>query len=302
MGYDKFVFHLIVKQRYFHKPTYRSLRKALLALRDQINFYRIDKLGIPHLSCGLGKLDWTEVQKIIHETFRDSRVELTVFTLQTPLERTASGDQTVAVDLQKGQTTNTGINQVLTWVRKQSRPPRSHLQGLPRDVWKMWNLFDELTIRFYWPGYKRDVEVFVASCFVCQKRNSPTKKHIHSLRAWEPSFPFSTVGIDFLGPLPPSAGNQYMLLIGDHFTKRHEAIALPDQSALTTAKALMDHWITRFGCPESLHSDQGRNFEAKLFTSLTKLLRLDKTRTTAFHPQSNAVIERTNRTLLNMLA
>ena len=64
----------------------------------------------------------------------------------------------------------------------------------------------------------------------------------------------------------------------------------------------MDHWITRFGCPESLHSDQGRNFEVKLFTSLTKLLQLDKTRTTAFHPQSNAVIERTNRTLLNMLA
>ena len=52
LGHDKFVFHLIVKPRYFHKPTYRSLRKALLALRDQMNFYRIDKLGIPHLSCG----------------------------------------------------------------------------------------------------------------------------------------------------------------------------------------------------------------------------------------------------------
>ena len=161
---------------------------------------------------------------------------------------------------------------------------------------------EKVRSRFYWPGHKRDVEVFVASCFVCQKRNSPTKKHIHSLRACKPSFPFSTVGIDFLGPLPHSVGNQYTLLIGDHFTKWHEAVALPDQSAPTTAKALVDHWITRFGCPESLHSDQGRNFEAKLFTSLTKLLQLDKTRTSAFDPQSNAVIERTNRTLLNMLA
>ena len=60
--------------------------------------------------------------------------------------------------------------------------------------------------------------------------------------------------------------------------------------------------MTRFGCPESLHSDHGRNFEAKLFKSVTKMLQLDKTPTTAFHPQSNAVIERTNRTLLNMLA
>ena len=147
LGHDKFVFHLIVKPRYFHKPTYRSLRKAILALRDQMNFYRIDKLGIPHLSCGLDKLDWTEVQKVIHETFKDSKLELTVFTLETPRERTTSGDQNTAVGLQKAQTTDTGINQVLTWVRKQSRPPRSHLQGLPRDVWKMWNLFDELTIR-----------------------------------------------------------------------------------------------------------------------------------------------------------
>ena len=106
-----------------------------------MNFYRIDKLGIPHLSCGLDKLDWTEVQKLIHETFRDSKLEITVFTLKTPLERTTSGDQTRTVDLQKTQTTDTGINQIKTWVRKQSRLPRSHLQGLPRNVWKTWNFF-----------------------------------------------------------------------------------------------------------------------------------------------------------------
>ena len=112
-----------------------------------MNIYKIDKLGIPHLSCGLDKLDWTEVQKIIHETFRASKLELTVFTLKTPFERTISGDQTTAVDLQKAQLTDTEFNQVKTWVRKQSRPPRSHSQGLPRNVSKMWNLFDELTIR-----------------------------------------------------------------------------------------------------------------------------------------------------------
>ena len=144
--------------------------------------------------------------------------------------------------------------------------------------------------------------MIVACCFICQKRNSPTKKHIYSLRAWKPSFSFSTIGIDFLGRLPPSAGNQYILLIGDHFTKWHEAIALPDQSALTTAKALMDHWIKRFGYTESLDSDNRRKFQAKLFTSITKLLLLDKTCTTAFHLQSSTVFDRKNRTLLNMLA
>ena len=79
-------------------------------------------------------------------------------------------------------------------------------------------------------------------------------------------------------------------------------IALPDQSAPTTAKAVVDHWITCFCCLHSLDSNQRRNFEANFFTILTKLLQLDKTRATVFHPQLKAVIERTNRTLLNLLA
>ena len=77
---------------------------------------------------------------------------------------------------------------------------------------------------------------------------------------------------------------------------------LPDQTASTTANALLQHWICRFGCPYSIHSDQGRNFESKIFKLLMQSLEIEKTRTTAFRPQSNAVIERMNRTLQNMLA
>ena len=105
-----------------------------------------------------------------------------------------------------------------------------------------------------------------------------------------------------MGTLPMSNGNKHILVIGDHFTKWYEAIPLPDQTAVTTANALVDHWISRFGCPHSLHSDQGRNFESKLFEQLMQLLEMDKNRTTPFHPQSNAVIERMNKTLQNMLA
>ena len=41
---DDFVFHVIVKLRCFHKPTYRSLRKALLAFLHHMFFYHIDEL------------------------------------------------------------------------------------------------------------------------------------------------------------------------------------------------------------------------------------------------------------------
>ena len=136
----------------------------------------------------------------------------------------------------------------------------------------------------------------------CQKRSGPPKKYRHSFIEWQASYPFDHIGIDFMGPLPMSNGNKHILVIGDHFTKWYWAIPLLDQTAVSTANVLVDHWINRFGCPHSLHSDQGRNFESKLLEQLLHFLKVDKTRTTPFHPQSNAVIERLKKTLQNMLA
>ena len=161
---------------------------------------------------------------------------------------------------------------------------------------------EKIKQRFYWPGLQEDTKLFVSRCPECQKRSGPPKKYHHALVEWQASYPFHHIGIDFMGPLPLSNGNKHILVIGDHFTKWYEAIPLPNQTAITTANALVDHWISRFGCPHSLHSDQGRNFESKLFEQLMQLLEMDKTRTTPFHPQSNAVIERMNKTLQNMLA
>ena len=161
---------------------------------------------------------------------------------------------------------------------------------------------EKLRTRFYWPGHNKDVSVFVSSCLVCQQRNSSKQKHRHSLVNWPSSFPFAHIGIDFLGPFPVSNGNSYIALFGDHFTKWYEAVPLSDQTTEKTANALLEHWISRFGVPVSIYTDQGRNFESKLFQSLIQSLQIDKTQTTSFHPQSNAVIERMKRTLLNMLA
>ena len=95
-----------------------------------------------------------------------------------------------------------------------------------------------------------------------------------------------------MGHLLLSNGNNHIIVIRDHITKWYEAIPLSDQTAATTANALVDQGISRFGCPHSLHSDPGRNSESKLFKHLGQLLEMDKTRTTHFHPQSNAVVER----------
>ena len=161
---------------------------------------------------------------------------------------------------------------------------------------------EKIKQRVHWPGMQEDTKLFVSRCPECQKRSGPPKKYHHSLIEWQASYPFHHIGIDFMGPLPMSNGNKHILVIGDHFTKWYEAIPLPDQTAVTTANALVDHWISRFGCPHSLHIDQGRNFVSKLFEKLKQLLEMDKTGTTPFNLQSNAVIEKMNKTLQNMLA
>lgn len=88
----------------------------------------------------------------------------------------------------------------------------------------------------------------------------------------------------------------------DYFTKWPEASALPDQEAETVADALVEGMFCRFGVPDIIHSDQGRNFESRVFAALCDRLNMQKTRTTPLHPQSDGLVERFNRTMQQQLA
>ena len=103
-----------------------------------------------------------------------------------------------------------------------------------------------------------------------------------------------------MGHLPLPNGNQHLLSIGDHFSLWYEAIPLTDQTASTTATALFEKWLCPFGCPHSIDNDQGRI--SNIFKSLKQALQVDKTRTTAFWPRSNAVVDRMNHTMQSTIA
>lgn len=70
-----------------------------------------------------------------------------------------------------------------------------------------------------------------------------------------------------------------------------------DITAETVAKNVYDGWISRFGCPLRLTTDQGRQFESNLFSKLMELLGIRKNRTTPYHPQCNGAVERWHRSL-----
>lgn len=157
--------------------------------------------------------------------------------------------------------------------------------------------------RFYWPGMQKDAERWCRTCEACATRKTAPKKNHSPLQTIQAGYPMQVVGVDIMGPLPESeAGNLYVLVASDYFTKWVEVYAIPNQEAITIAKKLTDEMFCRFSPPEQLHSDQGRQFESDLIKEICKLLNIRKTRTTPYHPQCDGLVERFNRTLLDMLA
>ena len=97
-------------------------------------------------------------------------------------------------------------------------------------------------------------------------------------------------------------GYRYIPVVCDYFTKYTEAYPLKDKTAHSVADALMDIWLPRYGFPLFLHSDQGKEFDNAMIHKLSELLGTVKTKTTPYHPRSDGLVERFNRTLLAMLA
>ena len=115
--------------------------------------------------------------------------------------------------------------------------------------------------------------------------------------------PFEKVSWDIMGPLPASEqGHKYILVVTDLFTKWVEAFPLHDTTSTTLASVLVDEVIARYGVPAYLHSDQGPNLCSEVIQTICKLLGMERTRTSAYHPQGNGQVERFNRTLEAMLA
>ena len=150
----------------------------------------------------------------------------------------------------------------------------------------------------FWVNVKDDVRRYVECVTVVLRKlpKAPMKEYVTGSA-------MERITKDILGPLDRTAsGKKYILCITCAFTKWTEAYALANIEAKTVAKKIVEEWICHYGVPMIIHTDQGRQFEAKLFQELCQLLGVQKTRTTALRPQANGQVERFNRTLSVMLS
>ena len=157
---------------------------------------------------------------------------------------------------------------------------------------------NRITLSWYWPGLTADVRRLVKSCEKCQVakhgRNhaSKSRQYLHTGRPWQ------KVAIDLVGPMPRTRkGNKWILVLTDHFTRWQDALAITEATTPVIANMLDERVFSYLGLPESIHSDQGAQFESCLMKELCALWNIDHSRTTPYHPQGNGVVERLNRGL-----
>ena len=150
---------------------------------------------------------------------------------------------------------------------------------------------------FVWHNAKKDISHLARACLACQ--TSKVQKHTrHPVQVFEaPSGRFGHVHVDIVGPLPISQGCRYLFTMVDRWTRWPEAVPMTDITAESCVSAMMNGWISRFGSPEVITTDRGRQFTSGLWQSFVRLLGSFAPKTTSYHPQANGMVERFHRSL-----
>ena len=155
---------------------------------------------------------------------------------------------------------------------------------------------------FYWPSLPLDCLHLVRNCVTCAKNRIKLRKAVKRVELFPAKAPLEFVSIDLLGPLLRTRrGHEHLLVITDRFSKLVRTVPMKRITAGDVAKAFVTYWIFVYGPPVKVLSDNGKQFTAKFFMDVCRILGVKNVFTTTYHPQTNGQAERFNRTILTAL-
>ncbi|GFS94165.1 retrovirus-related Pol polyprotein from transposon 297 [Trichonephila clavipes] len=155
----------------------------------------------------------------------------------------------------------------------------------------------------YFLYMRKFIDQYVSTCHRCQINNNKNALPADWLIPIVSNYPNEIVTLDLLGPYPVSRvrRNRYVLVITDHFSKWAEIIPLKKASARVIADNFFDNYISRFGAPIKLISDNGPQFISNIFEKLSERLGIRHVKTVVYRPQANRT-ERVNHDLVQIIA
>lgn len=152
-----------------------------------------------------------------------------------------------------------------------------------------------------WKYMRKHVRQFIQQCPVCQKlreHHREIKTHPFTTASY---MPMDVLNIDTIGPVAKDAlGNEYIIVIIDCFTRWVELFGVPDTSALSAARALLQH-TGRFGTPGVIRSDRGSQYVNNIIAEYSSLVVTTMEHTLAYSKEENAIVERCNKEVMRHL-
>lgn len=164
-------------------------------------------------------------------------------------------------------------------------PPLAMHPGIHRT-------YENLRGMFYWPNMLQDVRHYVERCLTCQQSRGVAQR-VPMAEAPLALYPLERVSMDILDV--SQAPMKWALTIVDQHTRFIQIVPMKDITASRVHQAFLDHWVTYFGPPRIIQTDNGRQFIAQIFNELVELLQSSHHFTIRYHPQANGLVERTNR-------
>ncbi|GFX71021.1 transposon Tf2-6 polyprotein [Trichonephila clavipes] len=139
----------------------------------------------------------------------------------------------------------------------------------------------------YFPYMRKFIDQYVSTCHMFQINNYKNALPAGRLIPIVSNYPNEIVTLDLLGPYPVSRvrRNRYVLVITDHFSKWAEIIPLKKASARVIADNFFNNYISRFGAPIKLISDNGPQFISDIFENLSERLGIRHVKTVDYRPQ-----------------
>lgn len=118
---------------------------------------------------------------------------------------------------------------------------------------------------YVWLGMNKDIKELCRLCLDCQRSKVSRHTVLQPSQFLAPDGRFRHVHMDIVCPLPVCEDFRYCLTLIDRYSKWPEAIPLKNVEARTIYRAFIDGWISRYGTPETLTTDQGSQFESNIF-------------------------------------
>jgi len=274
---DKKYYFLFIKVHHFDNCTYDDIFTSLRNLRNHIvsEIKSIDKISITDFKNPFDKHIYVKIYNMLTYLFHNTGIQIYIYRNKIYYPSPS--------EIQKILRENHDI------------PVAGHL-GSNR-------MYNKIREQYFWKNMRSEIENYVKNCTSCQTNKALRKINRAPMQITTTSTtPFERLSLDIVGPLPESgtAKIKYILTLQDDLTKYCAAYPIRSTTAEETSECLI-HFISLFGIPKYVLTDQGTNFTADIFKETCKFLKIKQLWSSPYHPQTQGALERSHSTLKEYL-